>query len=289
MNTNKVKQFFLTICITIVFFDFAQAAKNDSLNYKHRWLVYWGYNREFYSTSNINLKGTNFDLTFYQVKARDKPYPFVLKNYVDPVSISVAQYNYRVGYCLNERIGFSFGLDHLKYILDNSQFARVSGYINADPKFVNLPTGKTFSYDQPYELTKDFIYLTHTNGLNLLSLDVDYRSKLLQHHFVKINLNSGFGIAAMVTRTQVHLEGYGDDNYFHLCGYAASTYQGLEFVFGKYFFIRPQVRVGWINLPAFLINGVNSPDRGKQNFAFVEGMIVAGSYFNLPKIVKKKK
>ncbi len=274
----KKSLFFFAI---IFFAKISFAAKNDSIKYAHRWFVYWGYNREFYSNSNIHLQGPNYNLNFYQVKARDKPYPFVLAHYIEPNSITVAQYDYRVGYNLNEKIGLSFGLDHMKYILDNSQFARVSGYINADPKFVNLPAGKTFSYDQPYELTKDFIYLTHTNGLNLLSLDMDYRSQLLRNHFVKINLNSGLGAAALVTRTQVHLEGYGDDNYFHLCGYAASTYQGLEFIFGKYFFIRPQIRLGWINLPAFLINGKAAPDRGSQNFAFVEGMIVAGSYFQV--------
>ncbi len=271
--------------MTIALFQQVFAAKNDSLNYKHRWFVYWGYNREFFSNSNINLKGTGYDLNFYQVKARDKPYPFNLKNYVDPNSITVAQYDYRVGYCLNEKIGFSFGLDHMKYILDNSQFARVSGYMNADPKFSN-PTAQTFDYSKPIELTKDFLYLTHTNGLNLLSADMDYRSKLFQNHFIKINLNSGIGVAGMVTRTQVRLEGYGHDNYFHLCGYAASTYQGLEFVFGKYFFIRPQIRLGWINLPAFLINSKDMPDRGKENFAFVEAMVVAGSYFNWPTFKK---
>ena len=281
-----LKKIFLLL-LTIALFQQVFAAKNDSLNYKHRWFVYWGYNREFFSTSNINLKGTSFDLNFYQVKAKDKPYPFNLKNYVDPNSITVAQYDYRMGYSLNEKIGFSFGLDHMKYILDNSQFARVSGYINADPKFSN-PTAQTFDYSKPTELTKDFLYLTHTNGLNLISVDMDYRSKLLHNHFIKINLNSGFGVAGMVTRTQVRLEGFGHDNYFHLCGYAASTYQGLEFIFGKYFFIRPQIRLGWVNLPTFLIDYKASPDRGKQNFAFVEAMVVAGSYFNWPTFKKHR-
>jgi hypothetical protein len=110
-------------------------------------------------------------------------------------------------------------------------------------------------------------------------LDVDYRTPLFKNHFIKINLDNGFGTAATITRTQVRIEGYGSDNYFHLCGYSFSAYQGFEILFGKYFFLRPQLRCGWVNLPAFLINTKSSPDRGKQNFAFVEGMLVAGSYF----------
>ncbi len=277
----------LFLIAVILFAKMCFAAKNDSIKYAHRWFAYWGYNREFFTNNNLTLKGNNYELHFYEIKAKDKPYPFTWQHYTDPQAITVAQYDYRVGYNLNEKLGISIGLDHMKYVADNSQFIRVSGYINADPKFVNHPTAQTFSYDQPVELTKNFLYLKHTNGLNLISADVDYRSPLFLHHFVKINLNSGVGIAAMVTKTQVEIYGYGQDNNFHLCGYAASTYQGLEFVFGKYFFIRPQIRLGWINLPAFLINGKSAPDRGSHNFAFVEGMLVAGSYFQVHSHQKK--
>ena len=275
----KLKIF--SFLIAILFFQNLFASNNDSIQYKHRWFDYWGYNREYYSLSNIHLKGNFYDLTFYQVKAKDKPYPFNLKNYVDPTSMWVPQYNYRLGFQWSEKISFSLGLDHMKYIAEQGQITNVTGSISSQANLPNQTKYPTNFSSTPMQFTGDFLFLKHTNGLNLISCDIEYKTKLSSKHFIKINLNSGFGLAAIVTKTQVTLEGYGQDNNFHLCGYGASTYQGLEFVFGKYFFLRPQFRLGWLNLTGFLINGKSDTGRGYQNFSFTEGMLAAGSYFQL--------
>ncbi|MFM2048258.1 MAG: hypothetical protein RI955_806 [Bacteroidota bacterium] len=251
----------------------------DTLQLAHRFYCHWGYNRSFYSNSNVHLKGDNFDLRFYQLKARDKPYPFNLKNYVNPTSITVAQYDYRIGYYLNNHVAISIGLDHMKYVVDRSQTAVVSG----NTAKANFPEQSKFpsSFEGTSMPLNGFMYLDHTNGLNLISLDIDYRTKIYQHKKIELALKSGFGIAEMVTKSELHLMGYGIDNEFNLCGFGVSSYQGVELTIGKYFFIRPQLRMGWIDLTGFLLNGRYDSGRGYQNFAFVEGMIVAGSYFNI--------
>jgi hypothetical protein len=251
---------------------------SDTLKLKHRFFFNWGYNRSFYSTSNVRLKGDNFDMTFYQLKAKDKPYKFNLVNYIDPTSIWVPQYNYRVGFYLNEHVSISVGLDHMKYVVDRTQTAVVTG--NAAASF---PNSKHYplSYNGTSVPLYDFMYLDHTNGLNLVSFDIDYRTKIYQYKKIELALKSGFGIAEMVTKSELHLMDYGIDNEFNMCGFALSSYQGVEITIGKYFFIRPQVRLGWIDLTGFLLNGRYDSGRGYQNFAFVEGMVLAGSYFNI--------
>jgi outer membrane receptor for Fe3+-dicitrate len=131
-----------------------------------------------------------------------------------------------------------------------------------------------------------------TGGLSPLSSDpsqpalMEYKPEYSNNF--EIGLKSGIGIAEMVTKSELHLMDYGKDNEFNMCGFALSTYQGLEFTIGKYFFIRPQVRMGWIDLTGFLLNGRYDSGRGYQNFAFVEGMVLAGSYFDI-KCIKKSK
>ncbi|MEY2828619.1 MAG: hypothetical protein RIQ33_477 [Bacteroidota bacterium] len=279
------KRYLLIVLILLSKINFASTS--DSLKYAHRFFLYWGYNRSFYSNSNVHLKGNNFDLTFYQLKAKDKPYPFNLKNYIDPTSIWVPQYNYRVGYFINDKVSISIGLDHMKYVVDGTQTAVVSGStvganFSEQPKFDSVFSGKAMPLN-------GFMYLDHTNGLNLISLDIDYRSTIFKRKKIEINLKSGFGIAEMVTKSELHLMGYGVDNEFNLCGFGISSYQGIELVIGKHFFIRPQVRFGWIDLTGFLLNGRYDSGRGYQNFAFVDGMIVAGSYIGGKKLKNKFK
>jgi hypothetical protein len=276
------KKYALIVLILLSKISFA--SNPDSLKYAKRFYIYWGYNRSFYSNSNVHLKGNNFDLTFFQVKAKDKPYPFNLKNYIDPVSIWVPQYNYRIGFFINDKVSISIGLDHMKYVVDRSQTAVVSGstvgsHFPDQAKFDSVFVGKSMPLN-------GFMYMDHTNGLNLISFDIDYRSSIYKKKNIEINLKSGLGIAEMVTKSELHLMGYGVDNEFNLCGFGVSAYQGVELVIGKYFFIRPQVRFGWINLTGFLLNGRYDAGRGYQNFAFVDGMVVAGSYIN---ILKRKK
>jgi hypothetical protein len=179
----------------------------------------------------------------------------------------------------------SIGLDHMKYVVDRTQTAVVTGSASS-----TFPNSKNYPliYNGTSVPLYDFMYLDHTNGLNLISLDLDYRTKVYQYKKFEVGLKSGIGIAEMVTKSELHLMDYGKDNEFNMCGFALSTYQGLEFTIGKYFFVRPQVRMGWIDLTGFLLNGRYDSGRGYQNFAFVEGMVLAGSYFDI-KCIKKSK
>ncbi|MEN9523058.1 MAG: hypothetical protein RL065_1435, partial [Bacteroidota bacterium] len=269
-----MKKVILYLSLFLLNFQLASAA--DTLKLAHRFYFHWGYNRSFYSNSNVRLKGDDFDLTFYQLKAKDKPYKFNMVNYIDPTSMWVPQYNYRLGFYLNEHVSVSVGLDHMKYVVDQNQSAVVTGDASA-----NFPNSKGFPlhYDGTSMPLKGFMYLDHTNGLNLISADIDYRTKIYQHKKIELALKSGVGVAMMVTKSELHLMDYGIDNEFNKCGFAFSSYQGVELTIGKYFFIRPQVRMGWIDLTGFLLNGRYDSGRGYQNFAFVEGMVVAGSYF----------
>ena len=75
--------------------------------------VGWGYNRDWYSKSNIYLQNNNpqiingvsytYDFTVYNAKAKDRPQFDRIK---DVANITIPQFGFRVGYfLLNTPIG----------------------------------------------------------------------------------------------------------------------------------------------------------------------------------------
>ncbi|MCY7293273.1 MAG: hypothetical protein LH615_13930 [Ferruginibacter sp.] len=84
------KIFFVLLFSLIAFFSFAQKGKLLKGMY-----VQWGYNKEWYTNSNIKFKLSNGDIfTLKNAKAHDKPDLEAV--YKKPLDISIPQYNYRV-------------------------------------------------------------------------------------------------------------------------------------------------------------------------------------------------
>jgi hypothetical protein len=63
------------------------------------------------------------------VTASDRPYSFSLDNYFNPKNISISQYCFRLGYFITDRIQLSFGVDHMKYAVDQGQWTNITGEI----------------------------------------------------------------------------------------------------------------------------------------------------------------
>ena len=51
---------------------------NDKF-YNYRLYFYWGYNRDYFSHSDIHFHGPGYDFTVYDVTARDRPEKFSFK------------------------------------------------------------------------------------------------------------------------------------------------------------------------------------------------------------------
>ena len=110
----------LFFCILISTFSFSQdsISKHTSKN-KGTFFVYWGWNREAYTNSDIHFQGTNYDFTLQDVQAKDRQSAFAFDTYFK--SITIPQYNLRIGYFLTEKYSISFGVDHMKYVMKDYQ------------------------------------------------------------------------------------------------------------------------------------------------------------------------
>ncbi|MBS1946865.1 MAG: hypothetical protein JST47_03785 [Bacteroidetes bacterium] len=115
---------------------------------KHEIYGSWGYNKEWYTHSNLHVDqpslGNNY--TFVSAKAHDHPgwdAQFFTK------ALSIPQYNYRLGYFFNEKKGLAFEInfDHTKYILAE-QDVRIKGAMNGQvvDKVIHWPDDSSAHY-----------------------------------------------------------------------------------------------------------------------------------------------
>lgn len=138
-----------------------------SLASHNSWYVSWGYNKDYWTNSDIHISqpGLNNHFTVYNVTAGDYPgwdTGIFNKDMMSP------QYNIRIGHFLNasHTFGIELSFDHTKYNSDLYQQAHVSGVINGQP--VNGNNVLTPQY---------FNYALH-NGANGLMLNLVRRKPL---------------------------------------------------------------------------------------------------------------
>lgn len=248
----------------------------ESLHLKGRFFASWGYNRAWFTGSDIRFTGDDYSFTLRDVRAVDRPEAFSVAGYLDPSTIWIPQYNYRVGWFLNDHWSFSLGLDHMKYVVSQYQHVRMDGYARPTGTGETDPTASS----QLVEITPDFLRYEHTDGLNLLSIDADRYASLWKSHDATRSLLAFAGgfVGPVIPRTDVRLEGVGINNRFHLAGWGSGAQLGLHFTFWRSCYLRTLVKGGYIDLPDVLTTG-NDPDRASQHFWFVQWNAVLGASF----------
>ncbi len=78
----------------------------------------WGYNKEWYTNNNIkiNQPSLNNNYMFVQAKGVDKP---GWETGIFDKELTIPQYNYRLGYNLNNNWAVELNFDHTKYLTRN--------------------------------------------------------------------------------------------------------------------------------------------------------------------------
>lgn len=240
---------------------------------------YWGYNRSFYSATNLHFTGPNYDFTVYRLKGTDRPSRFG-RVYFDITTFTVPQYNYRLGYYFTDRLAVSLGMDHMKYVVQQDQWTTMSGVIKKEAS----ATYAGAYLHQPVQLTPDLLTFEHTNGFNFASLDVEYLQPLFRvwKDRLSFSWNLGIGGVWVVTKTDVRVMGDGLDNDFHVAGYAMAAKTGPRVDVLKRFFVAGELKAGYASIPSVLIKNAE-PEIGDHNLEFLEYYVVAGVNFRLRK------
>ena len=267
---------FLIICSV----SFAQEEKPNSSasqSKKGSFYAYWGWNRSMYSTSDISFKGNNYNFTLNDVVATDRQSLFDLKLYLNPGTITIPQYNLRIGYFLNDKYEISVGVDHMKYVMRAYQPSTITGEISKYGAEYDGAYSNT-----PFVIKPDFLMFEHTDGLNYINSELRRNDKLFEKGKFALNFITGAGTGVVIPRTNCTLLGNPRYDQFHLAGFGLNVLAGLNIEFYNRFFIQTEFKAGYINLPS-IRTSMFETDIAKQSFTFLQSNIVFGYRFNIKK------
>lgn len=260
---------------------FSQTPQTSSpKTYKNQFYIYWGWNRGFYSNSDIHFHGNSYDFTLANVAAKDNQNPVGIDPYLAPLRLTIPQTNVRIGYFITDHWSLSLGLDHMKYVMLQDQSVAITGSIQQS----NTNYDGVYHND-PITLRADFLQFEHTDGLNYINAEVrrlDNLINLRRFHLpnIDINLTEGFGLGVLLPKTNTTLLGNAQYDEFHLTGYGISSFVGLNITFFEHFFIQSELKGGYINMPDIRTT-LHASDRADQHFFFGQANLVVGANFTL--------
>lgn len=280
MLVSSLKTLLTLILLLSTMIGFSQST--DSLkNRKHNFYFFWGYNRSAYTKSDITMKAQNYEYTLHNVIAHDRPSPFDPNIYFNPKWLSIPQFNVRVGYQLNKKWWLSGGYDHMKYVVDAFQNTTISGTIDSSASSLYAGT-----YDNtPLVLDdQEFLHFEHTDGLNFITVDLEYVSAIWQSKNTKFSFEhrAGGGLGILYPRTDVTIFGVKNANIFNLAGMGISLKSQLRLNLWNVVFVQASGKVGGITMPRITTSGYNK-DYAKQSFLFGEFHWALGCTFGFGK------
>jgi len=273
MNSLKISLFSLLL-IGFLSPVYGQMVK-DNYYRKGNFFIYWGWNRAAYTTSDIHFSGNDYDFTLENVVAKDRQSPFSAKLYFSPNTLSIPQYNLRIGYFFHDKYNISIGADHMKYVMEQFQTVKINGTIANGTSFDG-----TYN-DSDIEMSEDFLKFEHTDGLNYENIEVRRFDVLFGRKNFSFAANEGLGIGVLVPRTNTTLMNNERYDEFHLAGYGLSAVLSLNATFFKYFYVQMEWKGGFIHMPDIRTTMFKS-DRASQHFLFSQYNVVFGGNFRIP-------
>jgi hypothetical protein len=253
---------------------------------KGNFYLQWGYNRDWFSKSDIHLTGTYPDSPKSPPEARGRKYDFTLLgahaedrpqfNRIVDWDITIPQFYYRLGYIFpGENInGIEIGFDHVKYVMVPDQTIRVQG------ELYDKETNSIVTVDKPMVVSDDFVHFEHTNGANYLMLSFVRGMPLLrtrsEMHTILCLVKPGAGI--VIPRSDVSINGVRKDNEFHVAGYVAGLDVAFRYIFAEHVFLETSGKGCYANYSNVLTTEGNSAD---HTFTSFEWLFSLGYQFHL--------
>ena len=260
---------------------------NTPINTDHKkgeFFFAWGYNWSWYSNSDIKFEGENYNFELKSVEATDRQTPFTFEKYFRFNSITIPQYNLRLGYYFKTNYSVSIGIDHMKYVARSGQAVKISGIIeNSGTIYDGVYNNKTVL------LEEFFLEFEHTDGLNYINAEIRRFDDLFAlHKSIKMNLFYGTGIGFIYPKTNSLLLNNDRYDQFNLAGYGLHALFGVGFTFFKHLIIKTELKGGYVNMPNIRTT-LNKSDSASQSFFFGQYNFSLGGSFNLCENKQKKK
>lgn len=244
---------------------------------KGKLTIYWGWNRAWYTKSDITFKGDAYNFTLRNVFAKDRQSDFKPSLYFNPATISIPQYNFRIGYFIQSNYHVSIGVDHMKYVVQQNQTVPIDG----DITIKDSPFNKSYQANS-VQLTEDFLKFEHTDGLNYINIALRRYDHLFSSKYLSLSFISGIETGMLLPKTNTTLLGMERYDEFHVSGFGINATTGIQLSTWKGLFLQPEFKSGFISLPSIRTTHSTS-DSAHQKFGFAQFNIVFGGTINLVK------
>lgn len=274
---TKVLIFLFLCCGTLVTAQYKRAKPKKSWA-EGTMFVSWGYNRSFYTKSDINFFGTGYDFTLNGAKAVDRPSTDV-KTYFSITNITVPQFNLRVGYNYKKNWAISIGYDHMKYVLVDNQPYTLTGYIKSGVDNVTHWSGNYTN--EPVVTHEETFHYENTNGLNYIRAEITRIDPWIRSEAGNFGLSSLFGISTggILSFNDFTFAGRKDTQTISMSGFGLSAHAGVRLEFFKHFFIQMNGAAGFINQVNVDTRPNDYNSGAKQKFGYAASEIVGGALF----------
>lgn len=243
---------------------------------------YWGYNRSIYSKSDVNFQGPGYNFIAEDLKAHDRPSRDFI-TYVNPATISIPQFNIRVGYYYVDHWDISIGYDHMKYVMQKDQTLYLIGNISSTTNSELYGTYDRSTGKIP--IREQDLHYENTNGLNYISVQLNNTTPRYETRNQKFAIHQrlGVGVGPVVTQTDFFWDGQQHHSKFGLTGYGLSVHTGVRFDFFNRFFLQSNWSGGFIHLPNNRTIQ-DAPDFAKHKFVYGQWELLGGIFFYVPAI-----
>jgi len=239
---------------------------------------YWGYNRSYYTHSDIRFVGPDYDFKLKNVVAYDRPDAFRANVYFNPSTITVPQYNARIGYYIADKWAISFGVDHFKYVMADKNEVLLDGHIGD-----GVDTNWSGNYaDFPVTTDINQFHYENTNGCNFLRFELTRSFDIFEvGRKRQLALTANLGVSTGPTLTFNDLN-FGQVHTFatpSISGYGFSVNGGLRLEFFKHVFVQMNSGLGLIHLVHVRTRPDDRNSWARQAFGYSEYNLALGALF----------
>lgn len=271
-------KYFLTLLVIISFTSFSSAQvkkkKPNRVSFAQGTLFgYWGYNRSAYTKSNLHFEGAGYNFTLKQSKASDNPSTDI-KQYVNPKTLTVPQFNARIGYYFKDHWAINFGYDHMKYIFNDNNKVLLDGYIK--PGLSNEWSGEY--QNEPITTNRETFHYENSNGLNYLHVEV-MRTDLMfrtKNRKFAISTNLGLGAGGLLSFNDFLFAQQKDMVTISMSGYGLSAHAAIRFEFFNHLFLQPEFSGGFMHQISVKTRPDDLTAFASQKYGYCMGQVTLG-------------
>ncbi len=276
-----MSRFLALIFVSATLMAFGQQGRRTTTD-KNTVFLSWGYNRSWYSNSDISFKGDSYDLTLANASASDRPEEFSFASYFSPEQILVPQFNFRAGFYVTKNWSVTLAFDHFKYVLDHGNTVNIYGNVDEGYDNVTFLSGD-YSGEQIVTDSANFHY-ENANGMNYIRLAIDRSIPI-----IRATRRRKFGVTALVgggggpivSGNQFRFAGEENQPTRSLSGFGLSAHTGLRFEFLHHLFLQPSIGAGYINQLKVITRPRELFGHASQQFGYFEYNVQLGWLFHI--------